>query len=743
MTRITRIIILIALILLLPTAVAEGSRLLTVDPGDYIANMLACGDALYVVGDRTLYSWRPGDGDFTRWDRTTLSLSEDGEEGEGGAFFEPDYYAVSLFAQGGRLRGLRTVCDEEGLSGLRLCDVRLTDAGTLQAENVRALAVPEALRALEGCSVNSVCAAGEGIALLCDVESGMVLALLDPEDPRASRMVDLPGWDYTLIPSAEGVLLAERDYENERTALWRVGPDGSLAELCRLPMYVDSLAGEADTGRLYALRDGCARPVDVATGELGEAFGAVPLMGFRAAALEGGRGYAVAMQTSVAVLDPSARLEEGSLLKVMGFSSDEWMDTAVLKYAVEHPEAAPVMMDGDESGALDAMLTQSPDVDVYIMGSRYGASYDAMLERGYMLPLDGSEALSALSARMYPGVQARTCRDGAPVALPVMLYGSGMGLSEALLEKLGLSIDGVPRDWHGFIDYLEEEIRPRLGLLGEKDHFTYEMTAESFRRALRDRALSDFVHASDAAGRLPDYGDARLAGLLERLEKIDFTEYGLESREDEEYGYSYGGADYLVQLDVPYTDPEADGYTRGTPLLLGYGDDLPGVLSLDMYAAFVNPYSPHAEAAVAFLETLADALPPTTQYMLCPDLNEPLEDPRADWWLARYREELEAARKQVEEAAPADRQAMEEGLRQAEENYERYTAEGIWLIGREWLDWYRSVADRLYVTRPDWFERDTSGEAWDLLNRYDAGLISAREFLAAVDRKARMMAMEG
>ena len=78
MTRITRIIILIALILLLPTAMAEGNRLLTVDTGEYIQSMLACGDTLFVVGDKTLYSWRPGDGDLTRWDRTTLRLPEDG-----------------------------------------------------------------------------------------------------------------------------------------------------------------------------------------------------------------------------------------------------------------------------------------------------------------------------------------------------------------------------------------------------------------------------------------------------------------------------------------------------------------------------------------------------------------------------------------------------------------------------------------------------------------------------------------
>ena len=47
------------------------------------------------------------------------------------------------------------------------------------------------------------------------------------------------------------------------------------------------------------------------------------------------------------------------------------------------------------------------------------------------------------------------------------------------------------------------------------------------------------------------------------------------------------------------------------------------------------------------------------------------------------------------------------------------------------------------IQAPSWFEKDTSGEAWQLLGQYNDGLIPARQFLAAVAQKARMMALEG
>jgi hypothetical protein len=344
---------------------------------------------------------------------------------------------------------------------------------------------------------------------------------------------------------------------------------------------------------------------------------------------------------------------------------------------------------------------------------------------------------------MYPGMRDRLCRDGVPVALPLRLSGTGMGIGEGVLAKLGLTLKDVPADWPGFLDFLEQQIKPRLNQLGE-ERFTYEMTAGGFARALREHILTGYVYASDAAGRLPDYADARLLALLERVEQTDFTEYGLpEAMEDgDDFGYGYDDGEYLISLELDYNFEDAD-CTSGTPLLLGFGDDLPGVMPVNMTVAFVNPFSPRAEAATVFLETLAARLPDQTLYGLCPDLNEPLRDPNADETLVQLQQAIDQTQAQLDAAEPVDRPLLEEALENQKQNKASYEAEGAWLISADALSKYRANAGRMYVVRPTWFDSDGTGEAYDLLNQYEAGAITLEKFLTEVHRKARMQALEG
>jgi len=344
---------------------------------------------------------------------------------------------------------------------------------------------------------------------------------------------------------------------------------------------------------------------------------------------------------------------------------------------------------------------------------------------------------------MYPGIRDRVCRDGVPVALPLRLTGSGMGIGEGALAKLGLKMEDVPREWSGFLDFMEQEIKPRLELLGE-ERFTYEMTAGAFARALRDSILNGYVYASDAAGRLTDYANPRLLALLQRIEEIDFTEYGLPEVLDagDDYGYSYDDGEYLISLDLAYSFEDANS-TSGTPLLLGFGDDLPGMMPVRMAVAFVNPFSPRAAAATAFLETLAARLPEQTLYGLCPDLDEPLRDPSADETLAQLQREIDQTQAALDAAEPAERQPLEEVLDNQKQSKARYEVEGAWLVSAETLAKYRANADRLYVIRPTWFDRDGTGEAYDLLSQYESGAITLEKFLTEVNRKAKMQALEG
>ena len=421
---------------------------------------------------------------------------------------------------------------------------------------------------------------------------------------------------------------------------------------------------------------------------------------------------------------------------------NEWMRDAMMRVAVEHPEIMPVML--DENGTvLEDMMTHSPDTDVYILDVRYSRAYEALLNRGFMLPLDGSEALRALYDRIYPGIRPFISRDGVMTALPVSAGGVSMRVSERALSKMGLSLSDVPDSWPDFLDFVRDELTPRLDQLGENERFSYDgMTAEGFRYFLFESIMNDWAQANRAAGRVPDYEDERLVATLEKLDSLDYAALGLEESDEEGYGYGWSSdVDYLVKFSSDFTFsnfvPEA-----GVPFALGFGDDLPGTYALDICAAFVNPFSPRAEAAVAFLEALAGALPEATMYALYPDLTEPVRRPDWEKGVALYEEVIARQQEALDAAEASEKQELEEMLEALKREYETYKSADMWIVSEAGLAQYRAIGDRLTVAMPTWFDKDATGEAWQLMEQYRGRLISAREFLAAVNKKARMMEME-
>lgn len=733
------LLLLIALAMLVPTAMAEGNLLLKTGESNYIQSLLTDGETLYAVGDNVLYAWRAGEPELTEYSGEAIPVSGPGLEADMTCYL----YEFRFYADADGLHGLRVDYDEDYLPrGFQIFDFALGDGGALGAT----------LRASLGASdfmdpetyVNALCADGGRLYLLTDGGGGTTVTVVDPENPRRASTEQVESWQCALLPDRDGALLANWDYGSEEALiLSRINDDASLDELCRLPTGARAVALDPDTGALYAAIQGKVCPVDPATGAVGEAVAALPTVPDYAVVMNGGKTYAANMGGYLAVLDTEGRLSEDAVLTISAGSGAEWLDRAVIEYSVEHPQIAPCM-DHEHRDILKDVTTQSPDTDIYLITTDDGGAYESLVKRGFMLPLDGSAALSALAARIYPNLLKKLSCDGALAALPVNLYGNGMGMSAELLDKMGIDADDVPRTWPAFLDFMENELKSGLSALGERAQFTYDgMNAEDFRYFMIQRALNDFTQASDAAGGIPNFEDPRLVETLERLCEIDFTEYGLPEKQSDDAGYGYGWNSetrYLLQFDADYLF--GSGMLDCVPVPLGFGDDLPGVLSLNVTVAFVNPYSNRQAEAMAFLEAMAAKLPDELLYALCPDLNEPVRQPEADRMLADYQKWIDEWTRDVESAEPSMRQQMQDTLEGIKREAEEYAQRGCWLISQERLDWYRANADKLNIAAPSWFQKDTSGESWQLLEQYNAGQLSTREFLAAVNKKARMMAME-
>ncbi|MDO4865127.1 MAG: hypothetical protein Q4C10_01115 [Clostridia bacterium] len=744
MKTLWKLLAALACAVLLGSAGAEENLLLSTVDGDIVERMLSDGETLYAIGAK-LYTWRPGNEALEVWeDAVELPKPEDKAD----SFMDgwrTAFDGATLFLNDGRLQGARFTTDEEGFpTAFQVFDVVLED-GAARAGNVRTLGVPEALEDANGLERIVDALAREGVLYLLAGWDGNLLVTVDSQagSPHVEKLGD---WaERRLLDTPSGVLLAESDFD--QTRLFQVETDGSLELICELPISAKGFAALQSSEEVFASVEGRICPIDPASGTQGTAATALPVEPTRAALMDDGRLYAASVSEYVAVMDVSGELPEDDVLVVRGNPS--MFDGIMLEFAVAHPEVKPVLIeDGVGGELLDQMLTRSTEADVYVLQTDFDSAFDALVDRGYALPLDSSEALSGLIGRMYPGVQRKLCRNGVPMALPLEVYGEGIGVGEALLDKLGFALEDVPDTWQGFLDFLQDDIRPRLGLLGEHDRFTYDgMTEGDFRWTLRNEILNDWVWCSEASGVVPDYGDPRLAALLERVEQMDLTDFGLEEDEEQDDGffgggYSWGGdTEYLVHMNTPCTLVSYDG-VDGTPLLLGFGDDLPGTMALNLKVALISPYTRHPEAATELLELIADKLDPTVVYSLCPDMTEPLQRPDKDEIIGINEEEIARLQAELETAEPRDRQMLEETLAQWQQDLDAFMESGIWLIPEKKLNWYRAHDDRVIAQSPTWFERDGTGEAGELLRQYDAGLISTREFLASVDQKSRMQALE-
>ena len=396
------ILLVLALALLALPALSEGNRLLEADGGQYLRALIVCGDQLVLAGDDSLFTWREGEAGFTAW-TPDLRLENPYRQDEVAGLYD-----LALFDDAGTLRGLRLLRDGDyAFRAMQLFDLAFTDAGVVTAENPVELPLPGEIEAMDWFDLRKV-VCREGVLYALGEGEDVLLCVIDPARPSSAAVTPLRSWDNALTVGPDGVLLATGTNDGDgRLSLCRVGADGSLEAICRLEAEASTVAADPETGAVYAAMNGQACPVDLSTGELGEPFAALTLGGECAAVLPGGRWYAVAMAGGVAVLDTRGHLDGDSVLRISTTQGDEWLNRAVMRFAVEHPEVTPVL--GYDAGdPLEGMMTQSgdgPGLRRQLSGAA-GAGLHAAAGRQRSHPRAGRARLSRHTALHQPGRRA-------------------------------------------------------------------------------------------------------------------------------------------------------------------------------------------------------------------------------------------------------------------------------------------------------------------------------------------------
>lgn len=433
-------------------------------------------------------------------------------------------------------------------------------------------------------------------------------------------------------------------------------------------------------------------------------------------------------------------------LRINDFSYSTPVETAYYEYTNQHGDVSVVInRDGNQSDILQAMMNRSGAVDIYCLPFDSSVC-NALFERGYMAELDGSEKLTGAMEGVYSSIRDAVTKNGSLYAIPISLNGYRVGYNPEALEKLGLTTDDLPKTWDEFFDFLDN-LPALLENNTEVRAFESYYDQSGLRYQLFFQIFNDYQNYINAGKADYSFNTPIMQGLIDRLENVDWDALDVVERSyDEEtdtWYDNYDGRPAVIQTSVCST---IASYREGNPLPLGFNEGDEPALPVNMTVMFVNPFSEHADQAIAYLETVMDCLDTVTYYNFYADRNEPIRYPDYEEYKANLQQWYEDAKKALETCEEDEKEIYEEQISYYEESLAEID-DTYWMISAEAIAEYRKHADNLqpvvYNCLSYSNDDDTSSELWEIMNQYYDGLIDSRALLVEIDKKVQMMRLEG
>ncbi len=438
--------------------------------------------------------------------------------------------------------------------------------------------------------------------------------------------------------------------------------------------------------------------------------------------------------------DPSARAAQ-TLTVYTGY--EQALEGAYYTFAAKHADT-DVVLAQSYSDMTEAMMNQSAAVDIYTVQVNDSA-YGALFDRGYLAELTDSDKLMSLVSQMYPGIQSAVMKDGALVALPVQMYaGNSMSYNPAALEKLGLTEDDMPKTWVEYFQLLQK----LPDLMGDTGVTAFEgyMTQTDARNNLFYSLLSAYMlYIKNTDGAEMAFDTPIFADALAELEKIDFTELGLPEEYDDDSSYSYDEDTRARILFQTYADISISNYqdAYATPLLLSFQEDEPPMIETYLTVAFVNPYSQHRDLAIEYLEDTVDNMDKNFLTSVCPDRNDPIKNASYDETVTYYEDQIASIQEELDKADEASKADWQTQLDQYNEYFAEFQENGAWDASAESIARYRAYAQYMVVSKYFGLDDSNMGEFYDQIQQYLNGTIDASTMCKNIDKKLKMMLMEG
>jgi len=702
----------------------EGSH------SDYVSSIVAVDDTLYMLGS-ALYRYRAGD------EEPQILLTSDQiwvfpvGENEGEAA-EPLYAPHGLIGGEDALFALDTTYGMLGMwDGKKFDWIQQLD----WSDMTRDMGDWSETR-----SIQSPIMADGWLYML-------VMKHFDAWGDFALRRYDIATGEYTTLSVADaqsitayapGKLAAlRRDNTEWKPSIVVIDSVTGAVErtLFEADSYYSSLGGLAcdmESGTVYITKGSTI--VTVENGALGE-----PVAYITGEAAEGHSGallpsghYAVYTYGGLFFRNLDPQYRPSTVLRLAG----GYMDDATAAFARANPDVALQTMDGMMFTGQDiiaALLSQEDSVDVFRVYSLAG--FKGLRDKGYLANLSESPALMAAVEAMYPPVRDAVLADGKLYGLPEGLSLDIWQVEVEALERLGLG--GMPATMLDFLDIIARWYEEDMA----EEHpewllFEPWMNNEQVLYSL----IMSYIGRYEQPGEPLRFDTPELRAALERWEQL--PEIG-----DNRDNYSWEEPSLFVLSGYPFhnfhqSNPDSKPQLAPPPGFVE-GEEPIILCHLNLYA--LNPNSAHSEVSLRYLEYMAEHGEARSRYMLRPDLNEPVPETYMIESKRHAEEAIASTLARLEEADEADKKDLEAELEQNQAwlaDAERY----YWMISAEALTEYRALAPYFVLSIDSVMLNYDAGSVEELfgdLQRYGQGQIRLDEMLRELDKKSRMIFLEG
>lgn len=444
-----------------------------------------------------------------------------------------------------------------------------------------------------------------------------------------------------------------------------------------------------------------------------------------AACSEKGR-YAYADGKYVFLRDISGEAAAQTVLTVMG---DVPYDINI-DFSIAHPEIAVVTRQqmGMEQ-IQQAAISGDSSIDIFSLCAP--GMFAVMNEKQYLVPLEGNESLIARAKTLYPAIQNVIFQEGQLMGYPIALNLHAWTINETEWKNIGLG------EYPVTYDELFEQIGEWLeGPAEDYPDYALSDIQQMGVEGVLTQVVDEFILQNEKAGEKICFDTEEFRAVLESISR----HRDIFSEENDQWGMPLLSSYYM---GFGQTSADGDVMTMILPPTMGEKQKL----GADMQLLTINAASKQQDAALTYIAYCSEHLSDTLQYEMCPELNEPIENPRIEKRLAELQAEKEELQKKLKSAEDEKRFEIEDRIAEVERIQES-VAEDKWLISPESIEIYRETVKNLYIPYHSLFLSDEENGGRQAISMVisEYGDLDATEIDALIyelERVLQMIAQEG